>query len=1071
MSNLLPRLAILLLAAAPALAQGPAPRPLSHDDYDSWPSLQGTTPSPDGAWLAYQLGPQQGDGVLEVRQVDGEGLHRFPRGEMARFTADARFLVFRVGASKDAQREERIAKLREAIQAGEGKFTEPKKDPDASLVELCILDLKSGEVLRIPRVESFQLGAETGFVCYVPKPDKEQDKDEKAEKAESGAAEAEGGAGAAEPAAGPRGPGRGRRRGAGGDAPDEDDDKAEKGFQARDGKPLVIRELATGAEQKLEWVMSHRFVADDRFVLFDVQKKPAAPKKKAPEATAPKATASAKEGAEAGEPATEAEPAAAQPEAAAPKAEEPSPVEPAVEQGLFALELATGRKVRLLEGPANYGGFVGDRDDRRLALWTDLADKDAKQPEIAIHVWDLSGGPAELLIGADHAAIPAGKRLSKSGLGFSRDGSVLTFTVEDDPAAPLPPVLAEDKVVLDLWHWQDGLIQPMQAKGRGGDDGRWSAVCFLDERRVVVLGDEALPTMRLCTDDGSRALATDSRPYEALVSWDGRYTDVYIVNTIDGSRRKVLEGLRGSPSSSPTGRFLTWFDDRQWHVLDLSTAEQRTLTARLEVAFWQEDDDTPDPASPYGVAGWVDGDRAVVLYDRYDLWKVDPQSGEATCVTDGYGRANQLVLRRVAIDLAGEGEGEGEENEDDRWLQPALLLSALDQQTKASGYYTDSLVEVGRPKRLVMKDARFGALRKPKRAERLFYTLESYDRFPDVWTADLAFGGERRLTDANPKLREVRWGRAELVRWKSADGIALQGKLVVPDGFDPAKRYPMLVYFYEKLSDGLHRHVTPQPGTSPNAAFYVSNGYLWFEPDIVYREGYPGESALKCIVPGVQSLIARGFVDEGAIGIAGHSWGGYQTAYLVTKTNLFAAAESGAPVSNMVSAYGGIRWGTGMSRQFQYEQTQSRIGGTPWTYPLRFLENSPIFFADKVETPVLMLHNDQDGAVPWYQGIEYFMALRRLGKEAYLFNYVGEDHGLRKRQNQRDWTRRMQEFFDHHLKGMPAPAWMVEGVRFQDRDKEKIRFAPSYIEATAAPAAEAAEALEAGIGAGTQGGD
>src|SRR5690606_12922672 len=118
-----------------------------------------------------------------------------------------------------------------------------------------------------------------------------------------------------------------------------------------------------------------------------------------------------------------------------------------------------------------------------------------------------------------------------------------------------------------------------------------------------------------------------------------------------------------------------------------------------------------------------------------------------------------------------------------------------------------------------------------------------------------------------------------------------------------------------------------------------------------------------------------------------------QTSYLVTQTDLFAAAESGAPVSNMISAYGGIRWGTGMSRQFQYEQTQSRIGGTPWQYPLRYMENSPIFFADKVRTPVLILHNDQDGAVPWYQGIEYFMALRRLGKEAYLFNYVGEDHG------------------------------------------------------------------------------
>src|SRR5690606_41680366 len=104
-----------------------------------------------------------------------------------------------------------------------------------------------------------------------------------------------------------------------------------------------------------------------------------------------------------------------------------------------------------------------------------------------------------------------------------------------------------------------------------------------------------------------------------------------------------------------------------------------------------------------------------------------------------------------------------------------------------------------------------------------------------------------------------------------------------------------------------------------------------------------------------------------------------QIAHMITRTNLFAAAIAGAPVANMVSAYGGIRWSTGMSRMFQYEQTQSRIGGSLWRRPLQFIENSPIFWADKVQTPLLMMHNDQDGAVPWYQGIEYYMALRRLG--------------------------------------------------------------------------------------------
>jgi dipeptidyl aminopeptidase/acylaminoacyl peptidase len=181
-------------------------------------------------------------------------------------------------------------------------------------------------------------------------------------------------------------------------------------------------------------------------------------------------------------------------------------------------------------------------------------------------------------------------------------------------------------------------------------------------------------------------------------------------------------------------------------------------------------------------------------------------------------------------------------------------------------------------------------------------------------------------------------------------------------------------------------------------------------------------------VPGVLHILEMGFVDRERIGVQGHSWGGYQIAYMITRTNIFRAAEAGAPVSNMTSAYGGIRWGSGMSRMFQYEKTQSRIGGTLWEYTQRYIENSPLFWADKIQTPVLMMHNDKDGAVPWYQGIEFFVALRRLGKPVWMLNYNGEAHGLRKYINQKDFAVRMQQFFDHYLKEAPAPVWMQEGV-------------------------------------------
>ncbi|TNE60987.1 MAG: S9 family peptidase, partial [Bacteroidetes bacterium] len=288
---------------------------------------------------------------------------------------------------------------------------------------------------------------------------------------------------------------------------------------------------------------------------------------------------------------------------------------------------------------------------------------------------------------------------------------------------------------------------------------------------------------------------------------------------------------------------------------------------------------------------------------------------------------------------------------------------------------------------------------------------------------------EVRISDANPQTAEYQWGSVQLVHWTAPSGEVLDGLLFKPDGFDPNQQYPMLVYFYEKSSDGLHRHREPDFGRSTiNFKMYASRGYLVFVPDIPYHTGYPGESAFNAVMSGVTAMLNRGFVDRSRIGMQGHSWGGYQAAYLVTRTNLFACAEAGAPVSNMTSAYGGIRWGSGLSRQFQYEQTQSRIGGSLWDYPMRYLENSPLFALDKVQTPLLILHNDEDGAVPWYQGIELFVGLRRLGKPAWLLNYNGEPHWPVKLQNRIDFQTRMQQFFDHYLKGAPQPSWMVRGV-------------------------------------------
>ncbi|MGH9801405.1 MAG: alpha/beta hydrolase family protein, partial [Blastocatellia bacterium] len=441
----------------------------------------------------------------------------------------------------------------------------------------------------------------------------------------------------------------------------------------------------------------------------------------------------------------------------------------------------------------------------------------------------------------------------------------------------------------------------------------------------------------------------------------------------------------------------------------------------------------PEAARAYGNGGWAKDDKYVLLYDKYDIWQIAPDGSSAKNLTDGVGRKEKIEFRVVRLE---------QERPADRGFDPAkpLILAAENEWTRDSGFYRDKIDGSAAPEKLLMAAKAFSPPTKAKDADVVILTVSRFDEFPDLQVTDSSFKSLKKVSDVGKQKDAFTWGKSELVRFKNTDGVQLSGMLIKPDNFDPKQKYPMIVYIYEKLSDGVHRFVDPRPGHSINASYYTSNGYLVFMPDIVYTIGYPGQSALKCVLPAVQAVVDQGFVNEDAIAIQGHSWGGYQIAYMVTQTNRFKAAVPGALVANMTSAYSGIRWGTGLPRQFQYEHTQSRIGGSLWEEPLRFIENSPVFQAHRVQTPILMLHNDADDAVPWYQGIEFYLALRRLNKEVYMFTYNGEPHGIRRRPNQKDYTRRIQEFLDHKLKGAPAPEWMEKGIPYLQREKEKEKY-------------------------------
>lgn len=635
----------------------------------------------------------------------------------------------------------------------------------------------------------------------------------------------------------------------------------------------------------------------------------------------------------------------------------------------------------------------------------------------ALYHWKEGQSKAASLVDSQNA--PKGYLVSADGkVHFSKDESKLYFGLRRPPVIKDTTLTDEEIVNVEVWTYDEPQLYTVQELQLKNDTIRsYAAAIHLKDKKLVPLANSNYPEGELGDEgDANVALVRTKTPYELQSQWTGYNDyDYRVVNTLTGATEttiKKMERLRLSPKAKYAFGYSR--KDTTWVTFDTRSGARKALTKNK--VFFNEWHDYPDHPYSYGFAGFTKDDRSLVLYDRYDLWEFDPKTGEGNRLTQG--RENKTRYRYVKLDV------------EERFLDPKSkwLLSSFDETTKNSGFVQYD------PKRkkittLVVGPYRFANAKKAKRSDQLLFTRESFQEFPDLRTADIDFEKVTVLSNANPQQSTYNWGTAELMNWTSLDGEALTGLLVKPENFDPNKKYPLLVNFYERSSDGLHRHRIPRAERSSiNYSFYTSRGYVIFNPDVAYRVGYPGESAYDCVIPGVTSLIEKGFIDKGNIGVQGHSWGGYQIAYLVTKTDIFKAAESGAPVPNMISAYGGIRWWTGLSRQFQYEHTQSRIGGTPWEYPARYIENSPIFNIDKINTPLLIMHNDADGHVPWYQGIEFFVSLRRLGKPSWFLNYNGEPHWPLKLQNRTDFNIRMAQFFDYYLKGASKPVWMERGV-------------------------------------------
>ena len=693
------------------------------------------------------------------------------------------------------------------------------------------------------------------------------------------------------------------------------------------------------------------------------------------------------------------------------------------EAGIFTLNPEKGSPALIKEGKGVFKQTTFDEKGERLAFLY-CADKDSSYKALSLWLSEHNA-PAKEIATRGNRAFPAEWVINENGmLQFSKSASRLFFGTSPEPRQKDTTQLAENRPNVQVWSWDEPVQYTVQNYNKEKDLKKsYQAVYNLGNGSIFQLANEELPNIQLGNEgDAPLALLSTSRPYSLSSMWEARTrSDYYTVSLDNGERKQIAQADYGRFRLSPQGKYAYWYGetDSCWYTIALAEGKRYRLTTPESFPAWDEENDVPNHPYAHGAAGWTANDQNLLIYDRYDIWKFDPTAATSPINLTVNGRKEKLSYRLEQLDKEARFIDLGKPQ----------LLKGFNETTKGYGFYNARLSAPAAPKTLLAGNYMLRSINKAKNTDDVIYTMETFQQYPDIHYSTLAFKKSVQLTHGDKQQEGFIWGTAELVSWISLDGRPLEGVVYKPANFDPNKKYPMMVNFYERNSETLYNYRMPEPHRSTiDYHLYNSNEYVIFNPDIRYVDGYPGESCYNCLMPGITMMIAKGYINEKGIGAQGHSWGGYQVAYLATRTNLFSAIESGAPVVNMFSAYGGIRWGSGMARSFQYEHTQSRLGATPWSSPLRYLENSPLFTMDKVQTPILIMHNDADGHVPWYQGIEYFVAMKRLGKPCWLLNYTGEPHWPMHMANRIDFQRRMFQFFNHYLKNQKMPKWMSEGV-------------------------------------------
>lgn len=960
-------------------------KPLDHTVYDSWQHIGEKMISNDGKWVVYSIDPQEGDNELVIQSSDAQYKKSFPRGYAALITEDSRYVVFKI---KPFYKDTREAKIKK------------KKTDDMPKDSIAIVEMGKEGIWKAAKAKGYKTPQKSyGWLAYQLEKSAETPAKQKP----------------AEPGVNkkisdslnhiidslgqviqsiPQKKKKNRDDDSDSEAIDyspftidQDADGDEPAGTAADaGSDLILRKLETGEEKTFANVLEYFFSKTGDKLLIEQAKNP--------RDSLSRAT-------------------------------------------VLLYDLKQAKSILLSNGGNDFKNFTMMDDGSQIAY---LAERDARPKELQkfYRIWYFKDGmdSATMLADKNSVDMKLGMTISEYGnLSFSKNGKRLFFGT-----APIQPpkdtsLVEFEHPKVDIWHYNDDYLQTVQtlpSRLRVAQQENFLAVYDLDKKTIKQLGSKEIPQV-LSTNEGDGDTFVGVTDFGKRIEsqWRGNtLKDIYAIDVNTGDKEMVKGNLYGQVYPSTTGKYIMWYDRKARNYFAWDGTTTRNITSAIKVPLWDEEFDSPDEPGNYGVAGWLENDTYVLINDRYDIWKIDPL-GKKTPenVFELSGRKNKITYRYLRTDPDEKFIPVGKE----------LFIRSFNNESKKAG---SSFLVLGTPNSMLTNVSfenqpySYGPPVKAKELSTYVYIKENFLESPDLYI-NKDFKQEQKLTSINPQQSNYLWGTAEIFKWKAYNGKDATGIVYKPEDFDPAKKYPMIVYFYEKLSDNLYDYKEPAPIRSAiNVPFFVSRGYIIFMPDITYTIGHPGKNAYDYIVSGARALVKKGWADSTNMALQGHSWGGYQAAQVATMTKLFKAVWAGAPVANMTSAYGGIRWESGVARQFQYEKTQSRIGGTLWEKLPLYLENSPLFHLDKVTSPMVIMANDADGAVPWYQGIELFTGLRRLGKKVWMFNYNGQGHGLTQRQDMRDYQIRMQQFFDWILKGEKPAKWILEGVPAVKKGKE-----------------------------------